>query len=65
MSLLTVKYATVLTGHGPDKISLDLEAESPFPVMGYKPTAMIEAQKGEGANWVRRTLGVEPQIIEM
>jgi len=66
MTILKVIKASVqINGHGTDKIYLTLDHRTPFPQMGYEANATIEAQAGEGINWVRKELGIEPEIIDM
>ena len=63
--MLKVIKVQILTGRGTDKISLTLDTETTFPLMPeYGCHATIEAQKGTGADWVRRELGIEPEVIE-
>lgn len=61
---LTITRASVLTGHGSDKVYLYFEAPASFPIMGYEVAATVEAQAGFGATWVKTVLGIEPEVIE-
>ncbi len=61
---LTITRASVLVGHGTDKVYLYFEAPTAFPVMGYEISATVEAQHGFGATWVKTVLGIEPEVIE-
>jgi hypothetical protein len=63
---LKVKKITILLHEGTDRISLELDAPSPFPEMKYKASAVIEARHGYGVEWCRTVLGREPdEIIEV
>jgi hypothetical protein len=65
-AVLRVKKATVLLRHGhPDVISLDLEAPSAFPAMGYVACARIEAGAGNGISWLRTNLPELKDVTEV
>lgn len=60
---LKVKKVTVVVRSGPDHISIELDAPTPFPTVGYEPSAVIETAHGYGAQWCREVLGIEPEVI--
>lgn len=61
---LKIKSVTVLLHEGTDRITLELDAPSPFPAMKYKASATVEAEQGYGVEWSRLVFGVEPKIID-
>lgn len=63
MTNLRITKAVVITGSGPDRISLELDCPTTFPNMGYEPYASLEAQKGFGVQWVKENIGLEPEVI--
>jgi hypothetical protein len=70
MNTLKVLKAAVITGRGTDKIQLTLDHETPFPQvltsgLDYGCHANLEAQAGYGTDWVRKVLGMEPEIINI
>lgn len=66
MPTLRVKSASVLIDSGPDKITLNLDYPSTFVVYPDEcAIARIEATKGTGIQWVRETLGLEPEVIDV
>lgn len=60
-----VKRVIVMTNlPGTDKVSLTLDALTPFPALGYDGHADIEVLAGYGVEWCQKVLGVEPEIID-
>lgn len=47
-----------------DLIYLTIDAPTPFPNMKYEAKFSGEAQHGYGVEWVKSTLGVDPEIID-
>ncbi len=65
MKDLKIKHVKVmLTNNSTDTVYLIPEAESPFPIMGYPANIKMEAERGFGVEWVRRTFGIEPEILD-
>jgi hypothetical protein len=67
---LKVLKVTVVINRGTDKIHLTLDHPTTFPHIAesgenYGCHATIEAQAGTGVDWVKKELGVEPEIIRM
>lgn len=62
---MNIKSVQVLVElNGADQISLYLEAETPFPNMGYDATANVTAQKGFGLEWAKKTFpGIPMEVI--
>lgn len=61
---LKVKKVSILTGHGQDRISLTLDAPTPYPECGYEAEAVIETRAGYGEQWCRDVLGIDaPEVI--
>lgn len=62
---LPVKKVTVVLSDEADSIRIVLDTPSPFPTMGYAATAVILAEQDHGIEWVRRELGIEPEVINL
>lgn len=65
-ALLAVQGAVVLeSAHGRDTIILTLAAPPTRPLIpGGEVTAQIVAAGGRGAEWVRETLGLDPEVVK-
>ena len=64
MNQLKVLKAVVIQSGGTDKITLHLDAPTPFPEMDYEAIAHVEARQGYGPEWCRTVLGVDPEVIK-
>ena len=64
---MKVKSIDILTGvSGTDKVGLNLEAESPFPKMGYPASATVEAENGYGLAWAEKHFpGVHIEVMDV
>lgn len=64
---ITVLSAFVITGRGPDHISLKLDLPNAFTYKDGEPFAhaSIDATAGTGAQYVRDHFGIEPQIVSL
>lgn len=60
---LKVVKAQVVTGHGTDKVSIEIEAPTQFPALGYQSFLKAETAHGYGVEWVRTVFGVEAEVI--
>lgn len=67
MANLRIAKATVTVGLGCDYVSLRFESETaPLPYYGEESkSARFECLSGDGANWVRENLKIEPEIIDL
>ena len=62
---LNVKQVEVIIQNsGTDRVSIELEGETPFPELGYPGYANVEVRHGYGVEWCRKALGVEPKVID-
>ncbi len=57
------KISILLQGSGPDRVSIDLEGPTPFPVMNYDLYMSFEVQRGYGIQWVEDNLPDAPVTI--
>jgi len=48
-----------------DQVSIVLKDTTAYPMMKYSTVVSLSLQKGEGENWCRNYLGVEPEIINV
>lgn len=66
-TFVKVLSAFVLTGRGPDHISLKIDLPNAFTYDKAEPFAhaTIEASAGTGAQYVRDHFGVEPEIVHL
>lgn len=63
---LKVKHIQVLRGMGTDKISMTLDAPSPFPAAGWEAHIKIETHSNYAVEWLKEVFGVEPdEILDM
>jgi hypothetical protein len=64
---IIVLSAFVLTGRGPDHISLKLDLPNAFTYNDGEPYAHanIDATAGTGADYVRKHFGIEPEIVHL
>lgn len=62
-----ITSAIVLTGRGPDKVSLTTQFPCPFifAALPSQPALdfMFDATAGTGVEYVRRHFGIEPKVI--
>ena len=57
--------ATVLIGDGADIVMITYDASSPiWPFEENTLSTKFEAAKGQGVEYVRKTFGMEPEVIE-
>jgi hypothetical protein len=63
---MKVKSIDILTGvTGTDKVGLNLDAESPFPEMGYPACATVECRHGYGLAWAEKHFpGVHIEVLD-
>lgn len=63
---MKVKSIDILTGlTGTDKVGLNLDADSPFPEMGYPASANVECRHGFGLEWAERNFpGVHIEVMD-
>ncbi len=54
MISLPIKKATVVIGSGTDDLFLIIDAESPYPLLGYDCSMKISTQKGYGAEYCKK-----------
>lgn len=64
-TLKVTRASVVLRDDEIDRIALYLEADSPFPAMGYEASADLTSANGTGVEWVRKNVGIEPEIIDL
>ena len=55
--------ALVLVGRGPDRITLELDLPTPFPVMNYPAYVNIDTEPGYGTEYCRKYFEIEPEVI--
>jgi hypothetical protein len=62
-----VLSAFVLTGRGPDHISLKLDLPNAFTYNNGElfAHANIDATAGHGADWVREHFGIEAKVVHL
>ncbi len=56
--------ALVLTGQGPDRISLATNLPSPFPSYDERLVLSFETFKGNGVAYVKEHFGLDPEVID-
>lgn len=61
---LKVSKVTVVVSSGSDKVILMLEEETPYPEAKWPGSATIDARQGYGAEWCRKVLNIEPEVID-
>lgn len=64
---MKVKSIDILTGvSGPDKVGLNLDADSPFPEMQYPACATVECRKGFGLAWAEKHFpGISIKVLDV
>lgn len=69
MNKLTIVKATVLIGHGADRVNLHTTSPCSFvpECIPEQPRLVVqfEATRGTGAEYVRKHFGIEPQVVEI
>jgi hypothetical protein len=61
---LKVRKAIVVSGRGNDKCSIDVEAPTQFPNLGYEPFLSFDTSPGHGVQWLV-SLGIPRELIEV
>ena len=65
MSNITIVSVTVMTGQGADKIYIYTDLPDPCWPYGNGFSFMANAAAGQGVEWVKKHLGMEPTVIQM
>jgi hypothetical protein len=56
--------AMVLTGQGPDRVSLYTNLPSPFKDYSDRLVLSFETFKGNGVAYVKENFGLDPEVID-
>lgn len=62
---ISVSKVTVIISDGEDQVVMTLKAPTPYPNLNYAAQATLRAAQGHGIQWVRETMKVEPEVIDV